>query len=84
MNVISSWPAGWTFATESDHVFYPGTIKFSAEDVPNANQNLMFRIDLSGYLNGTLSELAFKLGFGKFEDDVWQHLANQIQNKICN
>lgn len=84
VDVISNWPTGWTFGTESDHVFYPGTIKFSAEDVPDAEQNVLFRVDLFGQLNGLFAEAGFLLGFGDFEDEVWQHLANQIEKKICN
>jgi len=84
VDVYASWPTGWTFSTEDDHVFYPGTIKFSSNDVPNAAQNVLFSIDLSGYLNGAIADAAFALGFGEFEDEVWQHLANQIEKKICN
>src|SRR5438552_3210882 len=29
VDVYASWPMGWTFSTEEDHVFYLGQIKFS-------------------------------------------------------
>lgn len=74
---------GWTFATESDHVFYPGTIKFSAEDRPDLIENILFRIDLNGQLNGVVAGVGYLLGFGDFEDEVWDHLASEVKRGIC-
>lgn len=53
-------PNGWTFATESDHVFYPGTISFSVFEVGGGEIEL--RIDLKGTTNGIMGTLGFFLG----------------------
>jgi hypothetical protein len=75
---------GWRFETESDHVFYPGTISFNMEDIPNrGGGNILFRITVAGFLNGRLAEIAFDNGVNEFEDRVWQHLADAVQAGIC-
>lgn len=83
VRVLSNWPTGWTFGTESDHVFYPGTIQFSAEDVSNREQNVMFKVDLRGQLNGVAADIGYLLGFGDFEDEVWNHLGKEVAKRIC-
>lgn len=74
-------PNGWTFTTESDHVFYPGTISFSV--LPAGNGQIEFRIDLKGETNGAKGTIGYYLGGDEFEDKTWKHLAKQIQEKLC-
>jgi hypothetical protein len=84
VNVYANWPTGWTFSTESDHVFYPGKISFSMSGLAGgAPKNMVFSVDLDGYLNGLSAEFAGILGLGDFEDETWKNLADRIQQKIC-
>jgi hypothetical protein len=84
VRVIRFDALGWTFETESDHVFYPGTIAFSMRDIRNRNgENILFQIMVSGYLNGRTAEIAYDNGVDEFEDAVWDHLRDAVQAGIC-
>lgn len=81
MRVTDVEPNGWTFTTESDHVFYPGTISFSV--VPAGDGQIEFRVDLKGNTNGFSGTVGYNAGGSLFEDKTWKHLAKQIQDEIC-
>jgi len=74
-------PKGWTFTTESDHVFYPGTITFSI--VETNDGQLEFQIDILGETSGVSGYIGFVAGGGQFEDLTWEHLEKQIRTRIC-
>jgi RHS repeat-associated protein len=82
--VIRFTPTGWTFGTESDHAFFPGTINFNVQDVPNSDLNIKLTIDLNGFLNGWIATGAYYFGFSAFEDATWERLGRQVRDTICN
>jgi RHS repeat-associated protein len=84
VDVIKNDPFGWAFATESDHVFYPGKISFRMQNIPNdSGKNILFTITVIGVINGRLNEIAFDNGIDTFEDTVWHRLGDAVQARIC-
>jgi RHS repeat-associated protein len=81
VNVTEVQPNGWTFTTESDHVFYPGTISFSIVEVGDGEIEL--RIDLKGTTHGISGTVGFLIGGETLEDNTWEHLRRQVRKKIC-
>ncbi|MFY9554156.1 MAG: RHS repeat-associated core domain-containing protein, partial [Blastocatellia bacterium] len=81
VDVTNVAPNGWTFTTQADHVFYPGTIEFSIADLGDGE--IEFRVDLQGKTNGVLGTVGYFAGGALIEDATWDHLAKQIKKKIC-
>jgi RHS repeat-associated protein len=76
VTVSSASTQSFTFTTNPGHVFYPGTISFSARDT---NSGVRFGIDLKGQYGDTQSEIGFKLGGGSFEDNAWKSFLAKVR-----
>jgi RHS repeat-associated protein len=81
VQVIFSSPNAFTFGTQDDHAFYPGTIKFRIDDAKNGE--VAFSIDLEGETNGFGGTIGYYMGGGAFEDKVWFNLGEQVKTEIC-
>jgi len=81
VTVTAASAMSFTFTTNPGHVFYPGTISFSANDTQSG---VHFGIKLNAQLADSQARLGFALGFGKFEDDSWNHLLNLIKRSCGN
>jgi hypothetical protein len=76
VTVSSASTQSFTFTTNPGHVFYPGTISFSARDT---NSGVRFGIDLKGQYGDIQSGIGFRLGGGSFEDDAWKSFLAKVR-----
>jgi len=71
----------FTFTTNPGHVFYPGTISFSARDT---DSGVRFGIDLKGQSGDLESRAGFKFGGEGFEDRAWRSFLEKLRKSCGN
>lgn len=81
VTVSSASTSGFTFTTDPGHVFYPGTITFSATDTDNG---VHFSISLKGDFGDLESKIGFSLGGGGFEDRAWKSFVAEVRKSCGN
>ncbi len=81
VTVTAASTMSFTFTTNPGHVFYPGTISFSANDTESG---VHFEIRLHGQLADRQARVGYVLGFGKFENDSWKHFLNLVRKSCGN
>jgi hypothetical protein len=81
VTVSSASSSGFTFTTNPGHVFYPGTISFSANDTASG---VRFAINLRGELADFMSRRGFQFGGGAFEDDAWKSFLGKVRESCGN
>jgi len=81
VTVSSASTTGFTFTTNPGHVFYPGTISFSARDT---DSGVNFTIKLRGGFGDLESRVGFGMAFGEFEDHSWWDFLGQVRKSCGN
>jgi hypothetical protein len=71
----------FTFTTNPGHVFYPGTISFSARDT---DSGVRFGIDLKGQPGDFEADIGFKTVGGGFEDRAWKSFLEKVSKSCGN
>jgi hypothetical protein len=81
VTVSSASTMSFTFTTNPGHVFYPGTISFSARET---DSGVRFGIDLKGKLGDLESQFGFGLGGADFEDRAWRSFLAEVRRSCGN
>ena len=78
VSVASMSSQSMTFNTlPGGHLFYPGSISFSAS--PAGNGSINFNINLSGTFNGVFNGAKYYLGGAAFENAQWNHFLGKVK-----
>jgi hypothetical protein len=81
VTVSSASTMSFTFTTNPGHVFYPGTISFSARDT---DSGVGFQIKLTGQPGDSESRFGFATVGGDFEDRAWKSFLEKVRKSCGN
>jgi hypothetical protein len=81
VTVSSASTMSFTFTTNPGHVFYPGTISFSARDT---DSGVNFSISLKGQPGDLESRIGFATVGGDFEDRAWRSFLEKVRKSCGN
>jgi hypothetical protein len=81
VTVSSASTMSFTFATNPGHVFYPGSISFSARDT---DSGVRFGIDLKGQPGDLEARFGFATVGGDFEDRAGRSFLEKVRKSCGN